>query len=436
MTVTWFDAIGITVEVALTTALSNCGIWDVGIWDAALWGPDETWTDISAYVRSFDTRRGFGSNLRAWSAGSATIVLDNRDGRFSPDNLDAAAPYVVGGITGIRPGRPVRISMTYAGVTYPVWRGYVDEWGEAWEPVGGRGGDATMTMHCSDEWGRLSSVVGYATASAGAGETCGARWSRILTAAGFTGTTDFDVGTVTLQATDLSMDPVRELTVTAASEGGLLFVDDDGVLVGRDQYAVVEDTRCITVQATFGDSGAEIPWTSLDVAPVSTDHVINIAAYKRVGGTAQRYTDATSRALCGDRSDRDSNMVALVCQTDAQALALATRTVATSKDADAAVKALTIAPRGAPATRVPVALGLKIQDLVEVKRRPPSATSHTMTRSCFIAGIRHRLDAEGRWETTFDLANAGPYRKFASSRWDAGLWGSSAGDPAAALWFY
>jgi hypothetical protein len=436
VTVTWFDSIGVTVEVALTTATSTCGIWDSAIWDAALWGPDETWTDVSAYVRSFDTRRGFASDLRAWSAGSATIVLDNRDGRFSPDNLEVAAPYVIGGISGIRPGRPVRIRMTYGGVTYSVWRGYVDEWAETWEPVATRAGDATMTMHCSDEWGRLSSAVGYTTASAGAGETCGARWSRILTAAGFTGTTDFDVGTVTLQATDLSTDPVRELVITSASEGGAIYVDDDGVLVGRDQYSVIEDTRCTTVQATFGDGPGEIPWTSLDVAPLGVDHVINIASYKRVGGTTQRYTDATSRAICGDRADRDSSMQSLVCQTNAQVLTLATRTVATSKDPDAQVKALTIAPRGDAATRVPVALGSKIRDLVEVIRRPPSAQTHTMTRSCFVAGIRQRLNQTGRWETTFDLANAGPYRKFAASLWDTGLWGSSDADPAAALWFY
>ena len=422
----------------MTAATGGCGVWDSGMWDEALWGPDETWTDITEWVRGFDTDRRFSRDLRSWSAGTADVVLDNRDGRFSPDNLDVAAPYVVGGVSGVRPGRPVRIRMAYAGVTYDVWRGYVMAWRESWVPGGTRAGDAISIMQCEDEWSRLSWARGWATSAAGAGETCGPRWSRILSAAGYTETPDLDIGTVTLQETDLSTDPIRELGITADSEGGWIYVESDGVIIGRDQYAIIEDSRCTTVQATFGDAGSpEIPWTSLDYAPMDLDDTINIATYKCVGGTEQRYTDATSRALYGDRDDRSPNITSLVCETDAQALALATRAVATRRNPEARVKSLTIAPIGDPTNRIPIALGLRIRDLVEVIRRPPSAQSHTMTRSCFISGISQRLDKENNsWTTTFDTTSATTYRAFASSLWDTGTWGSSDGDPTAALWFY
>lgn len=437
MTVTWWGLVDLTVEVALTTATGGCGIWDSGLWDESLWGPDETWVDVTQWVRSIETKRGFSAGLRSWSAGTANIVLDNRDGRFSPDNLDAAAPYVVGGVTGVRPGRPVRVRMAYAGVTYYLYRGYVGSWDESSIPAGPRMGDATMVMSCEDEWARLSASRGFAIASAGAGETCGPRWARILASAGHTGTTDLAVGTVTLQATDLSTDPVRELGITADSEGGWIYVEADGTVTGRDQYAVVEDPRCTTVQATFGDGGgSEIPWTDVDTAPVDLANTVNIATYKRVGGTDQRYADATSRALYGDRDDRSPNITALVCETDAQALALATRAVATQRSPEARVNAIKICPRADPTTRIPVALGLRIRDLVEVIRRPPSAQNHTMTRACFVSGIRHKIDPGGRWETTFDTSSATAYRAFATSVWDVGTWGASEGDPTAALWFY
>jgi len=47
--------------------------------------------DISGYVLSCDIRRGRRTDLGRMPAGSATLVLNNHDGRFSPDK--AAGPY-------------------------------------------------------------------------------------------------------------------------------------------------------------------------------------------------------------------------------------------------------------------------------------------------------------------------------------------------------
>lgn len=55
-----------------------------------------TWTDITAFVRSVATSRPSARQqgpLLSWQAGTVTVVLDNSDGRFDPDNL--AGPYVV-----------------------------------------------------------------------------------------------------------------------------------------------------------------------------------------------------------------------------------------------------------------------------------------------------------------------------------------------------
>lgn len=414
------DGVTLMVEVALTSATGQAGIWDVSLWDSAIWGAGENWEDVSAYVRSVDTSRKFSRDLRSWSAGSATVVLNNVDGRFCPDNT--TGPYTAGGITGIRPGRPMRISLIYAGITYWLFYGYAYSWAESWVAHGPRKGDALMTVSGKDEWGRLAKTDGYAVAPVGAGELFGQRISRVLDAAGMNAPRDIDLGSNTMQATDLSDAPLTELGVTAASEGGAVWIDADGTFLARRKYALVEDSRSTTVQATFGDGGGvEIPWVDIDVAPVTDDMIINVATYKRVGGTDQRYTDPTSIALYGDCDDKSPNRDNLVCETDAQTYSLAQWAVATNKDPEARINQLTIKPRCDPTVLMPLILGLKIRDLIEVIIRPPSATLHTMTRSCFVSGIAMKI-SDADMEVKIDTSAAGVYRAFSTSLWDLGLW--------------
>jgi hypothetical protein len=131
------------------------------VWDTSTWGPDIVWTDITRWVRSFSTSRSFDRDIVAWAPGSATVVLDNRDGRFSPDNL--SSPYVTAGVTGVRPLRPLRIRATYAGTTYDLYNGYATAWNETWLPGPGTGtGDAYVTVPCLDELARLGRFDGLA----------------------------------------------------------------------------------------------------------------------------------------------------------------------------------------------------------------------------------------------------------------------------------
>lgn len=414
------DGVSLVVEIALASATGQAGIWNVSLWDSAIWGVGETWVDVSAYVRSVETSRKFSRDLRSWSAGSASVVLDNMDGRFSPDNL--AGPYAPGGITGIRPGRPMRISVIYASVTYWLFYGYSTSWAEAWVSHGPRKGDAVMTVSGKDEWGRLAKAKGYAVGAVGAGELFGQRISRVLDAAGMSAPRDIDLGSNTMQATTLSDAPLTELGITAASEGGSVWIEADGTFVARRKYALVEDTRSTVPQAVFGDGGgAEIPWVDISVAPVTDDMIINIATYKRVGGTDQRYTDPTSCALYGDCDDPGSNTDNLICETDAQTYSLAQWTVATNKDPEVRIDQLLIKPRCNPTVLMPLVFGLKMRDLIEVIIRPPSSTSHTMTRSCFISGISVKI-SKADIEVRFDTSTASVYRAFAASLWDVGLW--------------
>lgn len=422
MSVALLDGVTLTVEAAFSAATGTYGVWDSGLWDTATWGPDLTWSDITQWVRSFSTQRRFSRDIAAWDPGGATILLDNRDGRFSPDNLSGA--YVSGGVTGIRPWRPVRIRATYSGTTYYLYQGYTQSFAETRRPGPGTGtGDATVTLTCLDEMARLARVDGSVVTPAGAGELSGSRIHRVLNAAGHTGPRAVDVGTVTMQATDLSRNTREELQLTTDSEQGSLWVEADSTVYFERQDALMENTRSNTVQATFGDGGAELPYNS-PVFAYDGQLLRNIVSFTRVGGTAQVAADNSSRALYGDQRETRSD---LLCETDVQALTLATFYLNQYKDPERRITSITVKPRRAPTTLYPQILGRKVRDLVRVISRPPGG--FTLTRDCHIAGISHSMPSKGEWTTTFDLWSATFFETFASSRWDVGLWDSAA-------WFF
>lgn len=417
MSVTGWDGVTLTVEVALSAATSVYGLWGSAIWDTSTWGPDQEWVDVTAYLRSARTSRGFSRGTQGWQAGTASIVLNNRDGRFSPANL--SGPYVTSGITQIRPQRPVRIRAAYAGTTYPVWRGYVTEWRETWSGGAVGEGDAIVTLACQDEWTRLAAIDGYAQPADGAGETSGVRIHRILDAAGHTGDRNIAVGEVTMQATTLEDDPLAELELTADSEGGALYVGADGAVVFAEMHALIEDTASISSQATFGDGGgSELPYVTAEVE-YTADHVVNYASYTRVGGAVQDAGDATSQSLYGLRRDTRTD---LICETDAQALALAQWAVEQYREPELRFTRIVIKPRRSPAGLWPQVLGRAVREQITVRRQPPGG--YTIERACHISGVSHDI-TPAVWVTTFDLASASVYAAYASSRWDLGEWNES-----------
>lgn len=421
MSIAWLDGVTFTSEWALSSATSTYGAWDTAVWNTSTWGPDVVWTDVSDYLRgdsgtfSISMHRGFTrGGLQGWDVGRASARLANRDRRFSPSNL--SGPYVVAGVTGVRPWRPFRLSAVYKGITYRLYTGYVTDIVETWVPGMA---DAYVTVPCQDEWARLGAVDGFAQTPVGAGELSGVRIQRILDAAGYTGTRMVDAGNVTMQATDMSASATTALNLTADSEGGAVWVDNDGSLVFERQDALVNNTRSSVVQATFGDgAGAEIPCWDIATA-YNGDLVKNIVAYTQVGGTAQVYADSTSRALYGDRRETRTD---LICQSDSQALNLAAWQVVQYAQPELRITQITLKPRTDPAKLFPQVLGRRVRDLVRVVVRPLGGG--TITQDCHIAGIQHQISSSD-WVTTFQLWSAAPYLsigRFDTAVFDTATW--------------
>ncbi|MGW1158423.1 hypothetical protein ACWD5Q_06520 [Streptomyces sp. NPDC002513] len=79
-------------------------------WGGLVQAPDTiTWTDVSQYVdgitRGITVTRGASDELSETQPGTATLTLDNADGRFTPGN--AASPYS----PWVRRNAPIRISV-------------------------------------------------------------------------------------------------------------------------------------------------------------------------------------------------------------------------------------------------------------------------------------------------------------------------------------
>jgi hypothetical protein len=342
-------------------------------------------------------------------------VLRNNDGRFSPHNL--TGPYAVGGITGIRPWRPIYISV----LGNPIYTGYALSWNESYSRTHAT---AIVTVGCLDEFASLSRHDGFETSEQGAGEMSGLRIHRLLDSAGHTGDRSIETGRFTLQGTTLADNALSELKMTADSEGGALWVEADGSVWFENRYALVENFRSRVVQATFGDgtNPADLPCTDIRTS-YDGDLVANFVTCTRKDGIPQIVDDPTSRALYGDAFGGHTEE--LMLETDSDVLALCQLDLLVHKDAELRVESITFTPRRPDRSGALIlqGIGRHVRDLIHVNLTPASGIP--ISQDCFIAGIHHTITHDGVWEITWDLQAGKPWVDFTTSLWDTAVWDTS-----------
>lgn len=338
-------------------------VTDPGL-DTGTLGDGAFFYDISTTVRSVSTARGRRRALERFGTGTATIVLDNRDRAFDPTNT--ASPYynATVGVTGVVPSIPVVIRGTWNGVTYPIFRGWIDSWTFSYSSAGT--GDAVATVACSDAFKPLSNVIGglpssasitsggtttydvaISTSSGGGGfgpastvnvtgsgstqnvnvsnsvsttpiigngtDLPGLRMKTILDAIGWPDNLrDIDVGTTYLAPQDATKTPIEMLQEAAAADSGVVYVDDDGTVIFADRDAIISDERSITVQSIYDTTNATGKHFA-DTAIVYDDSLIyNIVRVNRkvatsaggeeLTGTTVTVSNAESVSLYGART--------------------------------------------------------------------------------------------------------------------------------------
>jgi len=89
--------------------------------------PSQEWTDVTAYVvgmEGVECSRGRADEMSACEPGTASLVLDNSDGRFTWGY--AGSPH----FPNVKPGKALRVEVSADdGLTWwPRFTGYVDGW--------------------------------------------------------------------------------------------------------------------------------------------------------------------------------------------------------------------------------------------------------------------------------------------------------------------
>jgi hypothetical protein len=391
----------------------------LGLLDTATLGTGIPWSSISPQVISFTVTRPstrLAGPLWNYQAGTASILLDNSDGRFDPDNL--AGPYAVGGATELLPMVPVRVRAIFGTVTYALYSGFADGWMPA--QVTYAGGYAELTLPATDAFKVLAGITLPALGSPeGAGAATGARVKDILTRAGWYTSAEYSAvgpGSSTLQGTSLGDTALNLMQVAADSEIGQLYASGAGAVTFRGRQQVLTETRSNTVQAVFGDlpgtshpAGTELACAVIGRASDDTT-IANDVQATRVGGTLQEVQDAASVArYLFPRSYARSD---LILQNDSDALNWAQYVAYIAKGGEDRFESLAVDPAADPANLWPQVLGREIGDRIQVWSRPAALPS-PVSKDCFVAGITHQWDSvTSAWLTTFSLQDASKYGSF------------------------
>lgn len=262
----------VAVEASFLTGASTSTYLELGDATRGLLGTGtlgpaggDVWTPISTYAMKAATRRGstrVQSPLIRYEAGTATVDCLNTDRRFDPTNL--TGPYTSAGATQVTPMRGLRFRATWNGITYNLWRGYLDA-----GPIDYQAATySAVRFAATDAFKVFTNYNRVAGGSVGAGENSGARVSRILNSAGWSAVDRIiAVGDSTLQATTLDGDVLSELQLAAESEFGDLYMDPAGRVVFRNRQNVLEDPRSTQPVACLGDT----PSTSATTINLATN---------------------------------------------------------------------------------------------------------------------------------------------------------------------
>jgi hypothetical protein len=332
--------------------------------------------------------------------------------------------------TQVQPMVPIRVSATFASVTYRLFNGTADSWTLTYSPPS----DADVTVACTDGFKILAAQARQANKTfAGGGETTGARVTRILNDCNWpsakrtigTGIATLQptllggapvpgtpaavaaaggATTVNLQSAISTSAPLDELQLAADTEMGELYVNGNGFLVFRGRNALFTDTRSNTSQAQFGDDPAiptaELPYATVNVA---YDDVTlwNGAAIANQGSGVQNAADAGSQAIYTPHVYDSENLFA---DSDFQALSYAQYIVLTSALPELRFTDMAVDPRAQPTDLFPQVLGREIGDRITITRRPPGGGAPN-TRDAFIRGIAHTI-TDSSWLTTWTLEDA------------------------------
>ncbi len=373
----------------------------------------QTFTDVTAYLRSFETTRGRISDLAEFQTGTATVVLDNRDNRFSPNQsthfYDSSA-----GRTKIQPLKRLRIRDTHSSTTYDLFHGFVESF-----PVqyAGQGYDSSTKIRVVDAFKLFFNAtldgIGWRIGISKLGETTrlsllqaqelsSVRVKNILDSFGYSNQA-ISTGQLQVQTQPDTDDLLTALRKVEKAENGTFFIAANGDATFRDRNFRLTNTT--TPSATFGQGGGELPYVDI-ISAYDDSKIVNTVQRTRTGGSTQIAIDSDSVERFGAHVLTESGTLNV---SDADAASIASQKVVANSIPQTTVESLSFAPQQNTALWSK-ALGLEIGSFVEANVTTPSGTVESY--DLFIERIKHKVDARNNtwtWQIGLSTAETGAW---------------------------
>ena len=234
--------------------------------------------DVSDQINLIQTNRGRNAVADQFTVGTCSLRIIDQNGDFNPQN--PSSPYY----ELLTPMKKLSITASYAGVTYPIFAGFITGY-QTIQPK--EATDVTLTTITAVDALRLAQNAQISTVTgATAGDLTGTRINQILDQIEWPNSArDVDAGLTTVQN-----DPGTQRTALGAcqtvstTEYGAFYVDASGSFVFQDREVTVGSIAGTPV--LFSDDGTGIIYK--DAAWVLNDVLVfNKSTVVRSGGSPQ-----------------------------------------------------------------------------------------------------------------------------------------------------
>jgi hypothetical protein len=347
--------------------------------------------DVSDIALRVSIRRGRNRILNNFEAGTATVVLEDSNGDWNPQNT--SSPYY----GKLLPLRKIRIWADYDDGSgeqrYYIFSGYITSYDNSFRL--GIDDVSSVTLQCVDAFRLFQNVNITTVAGSSAGQTTGARIENLLDLASFPSSQRaIDTGDTTVQA-----DPGTNRTLLAACQT-IEQTELGGFYINPEGSAVFLSRTTVTLKAdqtplVFNDNGTDIAYQSIDFAYDDTQ-IFNDITVTRLNGTAQNVQSTSSIETyfihSGTRSD-------LLMQTDSEALNQANMLLQARKNALFRIDSIGLNLMDSTASdRIVAGLDSDLFTLINVTKTAQASSSVTL--ELFVQGITHDI-TPNTWATRF-----------------------------------
>ena len=252
-------------------------------------GTGANWSAVpSTDIRSISMRRGRTREDQAVQPGTVSLVLENRSGTYDPDNTSSI--YFWDGYSILSAGLGIRVSATWSGTTYVLYRGYLEQLDvdESLDPI--------ATFQFTDALAFISRQTVSTVSSSYAGDTTTTRLGRILDAINWDSSLRSISGSRTMNATTLGDSALSLADQVARCEFGRFYADRQGNLT----LLPYESTFSTPSRVAFSDqrTSGTIEYDTIQTNP-GAKYLVNSVTLTQATGVTQQYDNATSQARYG-----------------------------------------------------------------------------------------------------------------------------------------